>query len=139
MSHDQFEVLRREAPVFRHPEPDAAQERRAVPDGGPVRGDRDRGRGGQAAAGGARDQDRQVGADLPGRVDRAGDRYRRCPAIPVGPLRCRKTSAKEGDCFVLDVKAGCRLDEQVGELPVIWREERCAVDVVPVQDPPGEE
>jgi hypothetical protein len=45
---------------------------------------------------------------------------------------CRATSAKEGDCLVLDVKAGCRLDEEVGELPVIWREERCAVDIVPV-------
>ena len=40
---------------------------------------------------------------------------------------------------MLDVEAGCRLDEEVGELAVIWREERCAVDIVPVQDPPGEE
>lgn len=55
-----------------------------------------------------------------------------------GPSACRTTSAKEGDCLILDVEAGCRLDEEVGELPVIWREERCAVDIVPVQDPPGE-
>lgn len=48
------------------------------------------------------------------------------------------TSEKEGDCLILDVKAGCRLDEEVGELPVSWREERCAVDIAPIQDPPGE-
>jgi hypothetical protein len=34
-----------------------------------------------------------------------------------------------GDRLILDVRARCRFDEEVGECPVIWREQHCAVDL----------
>lgn len=46
---------------------------------------------------------------------------------------------EQRDRLIFNVKARRRLHEEIGELSIIGREERCALLTISIQDPPGEE
>jgi hypothetical protein len=49
------------------------------------------------------------------------------------------TAVQQCDRVLSDVGARRSLDEELSELVIVWREERCTIDVVAVEDPTGKE